>query len=287
MRQFKKITIVGVGLIGGSVGLAAKAKGVSDEVIGVFRHKSTLKKALKYKAVDRGTLDLRAGVKDAAIIVLAAPVHTIPKLAREVAGYAKRGAVITDVGSTKVWIVKVIEDILKSRPSIFFVGAHPMAGSEQQGVEHARHDLLEGAPCIITKTGRTDERALKSVTLFWKSLGSNVTIMNPLEHDRAVSLISHLPHIVAFSLAGAVPEKMLKFAAEGFRDTTRAAASDPGLWADIFLTNKGEIAKAGKLFEKYYKKVIRAILKGSYPETIRALAAAKGKRDKARLWQTG
>lgn len=280
MKKFDKIAIIGVGLIGGSVGLAAKAKGASGEVIGVFRHKSTLKKALKYKAVDRGTLDVRAGVGDADLIVLAAPVHEIPLLAREVMRHAKPGAIITDVGSTKVWIVKAIEDILRSRPSIFFVGAHPMAGSEQQGVEHARYDLLEDAPCIITKTGRTDARALKSVMLFWKSLGSKVKIMKPLEHDRAVSLISHLPHIVAFSLAGSVPEEMLKYAAEGFRDTTRVASSDPKLWADIFLTNKNEIARAGRLFQEYYNKVIEAISKDSYPATVRALAAAKGKRDK-------
>ena len=280
MRLFNKITIIGVGLIGGSVALAAKKKGVAGEIVGVFRHRSTLKKALKYKAVDRGTLDVRAGVKDADLIVLAAPVQQIPKLAREVTRYAKPGAIITDVGSTKVWIVKVIEDMVMSRPSVYFVGAHPMAGSEQQGVEHARHDLLEGAPCIVTKTGRTNARALKSVILFWKSLGSKIKVMRPLEHDRAVSLISHLPHIVAFSLAGSVPEGMLKFAAEGFRDTTRVASSDPRLWADIFLTNKSEIVKAGKLFEKYYNKVIGAVLKGSYPATVRALAAAKGKRDK-------
>jgi prephenate dehydrogenase len=156
-----------------------------------------------------------------------------------------------------------------------------MAGSERAGVEFSRADLLEGSPCIVTKTGRTDKGALLGVVGFWKALGANVSVMSPASHDRSVALISHLPHIVAFGLAGAVPVKELKYAAEGFKDTTRVAMSDPELWADIFLSNRREVVKSAAAFEKYYKKIVRAIAKGKYPETVRLLKRAKAVRDNA------
>ena len=280
MKKINKIAIIGVGLIGGSIGLALKNRHLAKEVIGVFRRSSTLKKALICKAVDKGTMNIEDGIKDADLIILASPVYKIPALAAEAAKYAKKGAIITDTGSTKAWIVKEIERIIRRRPSLFFVGSHPMAGSERQGVESARSDLVNGAPCIVTKTKNTDARALKKVINLWKALGANVKVMDPARHDRAVSLVSHLPHIVAFSLAGAVPEKMLEYAAEGFRDTTRVASSDPKLWADIFLTNKREIRKAGKMFERYYSGVMKSILKGDYPGTVGLLKSAKSKRDR-------
>ncbi len=280
MKKFNKIAIIGVGLIGGSVGLAVKRKGVAGEVIGVFRRNSTLSKALRCKAVDKATLDIKAGVKGADLIVLAAPVYSIPPLAREAIKYAKSGAVIIDVGSTKAWIVKEIEKMARASGSVFFVGSHPMAGSEHAGVEFAKKDLLEGAPCIVTRTINTNAKVLKRVVKFWASLGAKVKIMSPAMHDRSVSLISHLPHMVAFGLAGAVPIKDLSYAAEGFKDTTRVASSDPHLWADIFLTNRKEIIRAGKMFEKYYSNIIKAVSKGNYSETVKLLKAAKSKRDK-------
>ena len=155
-----------------------------------------------------------------------------------------------------------------------------MAGSDRSGVEFAREDLFEGAPCIVTKTGKTDSPALKKVAEFWRGTGSRVSILTPSGHDKSVSLISHLPHIVAFSLAGSVPLREIKYAAEGFKDTTRVASSDPELWADIFLTNKKEIARACRSFEKYYSAISRAIKSGDHGATVRLLKAAKSKRDK-------
>lgn len=280
MKIFNKIAIIGVGLIGGSIGRGIRKKGLAKEVLGVFRHSSTLKKALKYKAIDKGTMHIKNGVKDADLIILAAPVYSIPPLAREALKYAKAGAIITDVGSTKSWIVKEIERMAIASGSVFFVGSHPMAGSEHAGVEFAKEDLLEEASCIVTKTVNTNAKALKRVVKFWTSMGAKVKIMSPAAHDRSVSLISHLPHIVAFGLAGAVPIKDLPFAAEGFKDTTRIASSDPHLWADIFLTNQKEIIRAVGVFEKYYGDIIKAISKGDYSETVRLLKAAKCKRDK-------
>lgn len=278
--KFNRVAIIGVGLIGGSIGLTVKKRRLAKEVVGVFRRKSTLKKALKRGAVDRAAMSVKEGVADADLIILATPVSLIPSMAREIIKYAKKGAVVTDVGSTKKWIIDKVEGpFARSHKGLFFVGSHPMAGSEHAGVEFARADLLDGSPCIVTKTAKTNAAALGKVAGFWKALGAKVNVMSPAAHDKSVSLISHLPHIVAFGLAGAVPIKELKYAAEGFKDTTRVASSDPRLWADIFLSNRKEIARSGRIFEKYYKKLIAAVSKGKYPETVRLLEKAKAVRD--------
>lgn len=280
MLKFKKVAIIGVGLIGGSIGLAIRKRHIAKEVVGVFRHKSTLRRALKARAINKGSMSIAEGVKGASLIVIASPVHCIPALVKEAIKHAKSGAVITDAGSTKSWIVSEVEKNLNLSARASFVGSHPMAGSEHAGVEFARENLLEDAPCIVTRSAKTNKLALKKVVNFWSSLGAKVKIMSPAAHDRSVSLISHLPHIVGFSLAGSVPEKELICAAEGFKDTTRVASSDPKLWADIFLTNKKEILKAGRLFEKYYKRILKAVSGGDYSKTVNILKKAKTKRDK-------
>jgi prephenate dehydrogenase len=280
MRRFGKITIIGVGLIGGSIGLAIKKRKLAAKVIGVFRRKTTLKKALTCRAVDIGTLDLKEGVRDADLVIVATPVSSIPRLIIEAARHVKKGAVITDAGSTKSWIVSEVEKRLGGSEKARFVGSHPMAGSEQTGVESAGGDLFDGSPCIVTKTAKTDRSSLEKVVSLWKALGARVTVMDPPTHDRTVSLISHLPHIVAFSLAGAVPAKELPYAAEGFRDTTRVASSDAKLWADIFLTNRKEAVNAGRAFEGYYGKLIAAIAGGKRKEVLKLLEEARLKRGK-------
>ncbi len=279
MKLFNRVTIIGVGLIGGSIGLAIKKHGLAKEVTGVFHHRATLKKALKRKAVDKGVMDIRRGVRNADLVILATPVSSIVRLGREAIEYAKPGAIITDVGSTKKWVVEQMEKAARLS-SVKFVGSHPMAGSEHAGVDFARFDLIEGTPCIVTKASGTDTKALDKVINFWKGLGGKVKVMTPAEHDRSVALVSHLPHIVAFSLAGAIPEKDMMYAAEGFKDTTRVASSDPSLWADIFLTNKKEALKACRLFETAYKNILKALSAEDYKGIIKALSIAKSKRDK-------
>lgn len=279
MTQFKRVTIIGVGLIGGSIGLAIKRHKCARQVIGVFRHKATLKKALKARAIDKGVMDIRSGVKDADLVIIATPVHFIPAVVKEVARSAKPGAIVTDAGSTKEWIVGTVDAMLRSRKDISFVGSHPMAGSEHAGVEFAKSDLFEGSACIVTKTSKTDRGAIKRIVDFWESIGGRVTVMSPAEHDRTVSLISHLPHVVAFSLAGAVPLDQTRYAAEGFKDTTRVASSDPDLWADIFLTNPKAILSAGRMFNKTYSDLLKAISKNDRRRTVAILKKAKTKRD--------
>lgn len=277
MARFNRIAIIGVGLIGGSIGLAVRKRGLAKEVVGIFRHSSTMRRALRHKAIDTGTMDIAQGVKGADMVIICSPVHAIPALARQAARFVKAGAVITDVGSTKSWIVGRMEKLLAKSPAMF-VGSHPMAGSERTGVEFARADLFDGSPCIVTKTARTGSRALAKVAGFWKALGARTRTMAPGEHDRMVALISHLPHVVAFSLAGAVPERSLDYAAEGFRDTTRIASSDPELWADIFMTNRGQILKSARLFRRYYDAVVSSISRGDRRSMTRAMASARRKR---------
>jgi len=280
MKTFDKIAIVGVGLIGGSIGLAVKKRKLAGSVVGIFRKNSTLKKALKRGAITAATMDLAEGVKGADLIIIASPVSSIPCLAKELLKHVKDGSVITDVGSTKAWITKEIAGALKRRKDVFFIGSHPMAGSERAGVEFARQDLLEGSPCIVTKDKFTDKIALRKVMAFWKSLGAKVNVMTPDEHDRSVSLVSHLPHLVAFGLALAVPDRDLKYAAEGFKDTTRVASSDPELWADILLSNRVHILKAAASFGATYKKLVCSLSKNDYAGIVRLIKAAKSKRDR-------
>lgn len=280
MRQFNRITIIGVGLIGGSIGLGIKKHGAAKEVIGVFRHKATLKKALKRRAIDKGAMSIKEGVEGADLIILATPVFSIPCVAAEAIRYAKKGAIITDSGSTKRWVSKKIEEMLGRRSGIFFVGSHPMAGSEKTSVVYAKEDLLDGSPCIVTKTLKTDKRSLDRITDFWRSLGAKVKIMSPAGHDRSVSLISHLPHLVVFSLSGAVPQKELIYAAEGFKDTTRIASSDPGLWADIFLSNRSEVLRSAGIFERYYRKLVGILAKGDHSKMVKLLKEARAKRNR-------
>jgi prephenate dehydrogenase len=274
MKRFEKVTIIGVGLIGGSIGLGIKKKGLAEEVVGVFRRSSTLKRALKCRAIDNGTLSMEEGVKGADLIIIATPVSLIPSMAGEAMRYAKKGALITDVGSTKKWIVSRIEPM-----GGLFVGSHPMAGSEHAGVEFARPDLLQGSPCIVTKTTKTDSGTLAAIVDFWKALGARTSVLSPEAHDRSVALISHLPHIVAFSLAGAVPAKELPYAAEGFKDTTRVAMSDPELWADIFLSNRREISKSIDVFERYLNSLKKAIMNNKHKQVVKLLEKAKAVRD--------
>lgn len=279
MTRFNRITIIGVGLIGGSIGLAVKKKRLAKEVIGVFRRRSTAERALRHNAVDKTAMTVRDGVKDADLIILATPVSSIPALCREAIKYAKKGAVITDVGSTKKWLVDRVEKMARKNKAVLFVGSHPMAGSEHTGVEFAKPGLLKDSPCIVTKTSGTNKNALTAVVNFWKALGAKVSVMTPENHDRSISQVSHLPHLVAFGLAGAVSAKDLVYAAEGFKDTTRVASSDATLWADIFLSNKKEVLRSARMFEKQYKKIVRALSKEDYSKVVKLLEQAKRIRD--------
>ena len=243
--QIRNITILGVGLIGGSLGLALKAKGFRGEITGLGRRMQTLDIALKRGAVDNTTTDFHAGIYDADLVVIGTPVDLIPRMVERIAeirGSNVQPLLITDVGSIKGQIVKEIENFLTAT-DLHFVGSHPMAGSEKTSVAAARPDLFDGAKCIVTPTDNTHPQVLKLITNLWQFVDTQVCHLSPTEHDLLIAGASHLPHLIASILTNTVGEigndtvKALDFAATGFRDTTRIAAGSPQLWRAIFMQN--------------------------------------------------
>jgi prephenate dehydrogenase len=275
--MFNTVTIIGVGEIGGSLGKDIKKRRLAKTVIGIGRRRSSLRKAKRVGAVD-GTYrvnSMKRGVKDADLIILATPVGTIVELGRLAAAYAKKGAIITDVGSTKKSIVEGLEKALPGH--VCFVGAHPMAGSEKGGPESATADLFKGRDCFLTKTKRTDPAALKEVQRFWKRLGARTILVSLKEHDRIVAHISQMVHLVASGLVIAAGDA-LPYAASGFRDTTRIALSDPGLWKDICATNDTCITEALDRLIAVLKSFRNAISKKQSSRIGSMLAKARGLR---------
>ena len=248
--MIRRLAIVGLGLLGGSVAKAARAESLAREIVGIGRNQANLALALGQGAVDAVTTDLREGLSSADMVVLATPVATLEGQMPAVWEAALPQALITDVGSTKAAIVRVAEKLCAAKP-LDFVGSHPMAGSNLSGFAVSRADLFRGATIILTPTDRTSPDAVKRVTEFWEAAGGRVVTMDPANHDRAVAAISHLPHLVADALVDAVVRmdpQFLDVAARGFKDTTRIAASSPTVWREIFEENRDALAEAVAVF---------------------------------------
>ena len=242
-----QVCIVGLGMMGGAVGMAARRAGVAARVTGVADSADTIERARVKGAVDDATLDLRAAVRDADLVVLCVPVRTILDAANAVIPACREGTVITDIGSSKNMIVRQVEILLhKHKSRAFFVGSHPVAGSEKKGIEAADQVNLSGAPCVITPTPHTDIEAYRRVEEFWKALGLRTLRLAPDEHDAVLARSSHLPHILASALVSIQTDRSLEISGPGLRDMTRLAGSDPAMWADIAEQNAPEIAKACK-----------------------------------------
>lgn len=275
-----RLSIVGLGLLGGSVAKAARAASLAQEVVGVGRNRQNLELALQERAVDRITTDLAEGVHGADMIVLATPVATLERQLPGVWQAASAQALLTDVGSTKAGIVKAAEALGASRP-LDFVGSHPMAGSNLSGFSVARADLFNGATVILTPTDRTPSDAVKRVTEFWEAMGGRVTIMDPATHDRAVAAISHLPHLVVDALVAAVVDmdpRFLDVAARGFKDTTRIAASDPAVWREIFQQNRAALGEAVGAFRGALERLEGLLESGNDAAIEAALEAIRKTR---------
>ncbi|MFH1380923.1 MAG: prephenate dehydrogenase [Candidatus Omnitrophota bacterium] len=277
--MFNKIAIVGVGLIGGSIGLAVRKQKLAGSVVGICRRECSRLEAIKNKAVDRATLDLKAGIKNADLVILAVPVGRILGLSIECLKHMKEGAILTDVGSTKKNIITVLEKSASGR-KVNVIGSHPMAGSDRSGVENASGNLFNGATLILTKTKNTDGKSILRLEKFWKGLGSRVLILSPEKHDKDASLASYLPHIVSFVLSSSQTKDSLKFAAGSLKDTTRVAASDTDLWTDIFLSAREQSLNSIDIFVKNLKKLKSAILKKDKNAIKKFLIKAKKIRSK-------
>jgi prephenate dehydrogenase len=272
------LTIIGVGLIGGSLGLAAKQHGAVRRVIGMGRDERTLERAAALGAIDEHTTSLAEAVRTADLVIVCTPVDRVAKDVLAVADAAPPRAVITDAGSTKGNIVQALTGKL-TRQQAAFVGSHPLAGSEKKGAAHARGDLFENRLVIITPTPETDGEAIGTVELFWQKLGARVCRMDPFEHDVALAYTSHLPHAVAAALAGVTPSGWLGLTAGGFRDTTRIAGGDPELWQAIFQANREAVLKSVADFETRMANFRTALENNDSAALIHWLAEGKKVRD--------
>ncbi len=234
-----RISIIGVGLLGGSIGLAVKSNALPFHVVGYGHRRSTLDKALEVGAIDEASDDLAAAVSGASLVILCTPVLLFDQILKTIAPALADNTIVTDVGSTKRSVVQQAESALP--PHASFVGSHPMAGSEKRGVEYARPDLFQGALCITTPSINTSTTALEQVEQFWRSIGMRITRLSPIDHDRLLADVSHLPHALAAALVNLQDEAALRLAGKGFLDATRIAGGDGALWRDILLDNRDNV----------------------------------------------
>ena len=257
---FKKITIIGVGLIGGSFGLALKENRPNFKIVGVDKQE-VIKKAIARGAIDEGTVNLEEGVKEADVVIMATPVKTILGLLPQINSFLKKGCLVTDTGSTKAKIIETANQVLPQ--DIHFIGGHPMTGSEEYGIESANPHLFQDRTYILTPTKKSNLIAIEKIFSLVKMIGANKLVLNPLDHDRIVGVVSHLPQIMAVSLINMVSELVqkennnnyFKAVGEGFKDMTRIALSPCKIWEDICDTNKEAILEMIQQFKQYLNLV--------------------------------
>ena len=241
--MFPQVTIVGPGLLGASLAMALRARNLSERIVIWARNPERIEQCMGMQWCDRAEEDLAKAVKGSSVVVVCTSVASISSLVSEIMSHTSEGMIVTDVGSVKGPICASAEKSARGASGAF-VGSHPMAGSEKSGMDHAKADLFEGKPCIITPQEDTPDNATQAVRAFWEALGMKVYSMSPPEHDRSVAHLSHLPHLVSSSLAhclDATPGEWKKLAGRGLLDTTRIAEGDPGLWEQIMAMNKSHL----------------------------------------------
>jgi prephenate dehydrogenase len=281
MNRYDTVAIIGVGLIGGSIGLALLKRQISRHVIGIGRNSNSLNKALAGGCVTKATTDLRTGVKQAQLIVVCTPVDQIAAHVAEAGRHCPFGSPITDVGSTKAAWIPAAEAGLISRfgTQVPFVGSHPIAGSEKTGPEAASADMFESRTVVVTPTPASDPDSTAAIECFWQLLGARVVRMNPEEHDRSLAYTSHLPHLVAAALAHSTPPDELDLTGTGWQDTTRIAAGDAELWRQILLANRGGTLLALADFERVLVEYRSALESADGAKLAELLAEGKRRRD--------
>jgi len=281
--HWNKVTLAGVGLLGGSLGLALKQRRLARQVDGLVRRRVSLGECDRLGVVDQATRDPLRAAEGADLIVLCTPIGRMRETLDRMLPALKRGAIVTDVGSVKSPVVKDLEPLV-ARAGGCFVGSHPMAGAEKTGPAAARSDLFVNAVCVVTPTRQSPPRAVKQVEAFWKSVGCRTVRLTPNLHDDLVSRTSHLPHVVAAGLVNHVlnparPKAQAMLCASGFRDTTRIASSSPAMWRDIALANGQNLARVLGVFIEHLQALRRALEKGDMKTIETFFDKAKAKRD--------
>ena len=266
MTLFRQITICGVGLIGGSLALAAREQKLVGRIVGLGRTQANLEVARSRGMLDEVTRDPAEAARGADLVMLAVPIRTMPATLAAMLPHLPSNAVITDVGSVKGWVVRELEPMLK--PGMSLVAAHPLAGKETTGAGAADRDLFAGRRVIVTPSASSTPEAVDKIEKLWRAAGANVEKMDPDAHDRILARASHLPQIVASALAASLAEERVsgrlaaEFGAGGLRDTTRIAASSPEMWRDICLTNRDAILSALRLFGASFAEFERLVEAG-------------------------
>ncbi|MBN8969898.1 MAG: prephenate/arogenate dehydrogenase family protein [Rhizobiales bacterium] len=264
---FKRIALIGFGLIGGSIARAARAQGLAGEIVVTARSPATRARVQELGVVDRVVETNAEAVKDADLVILCIPVGACGPVAADIAPHLKAGAIVSDVGSVKSMVVREMGPHLPD--NVHFIPAHPVAGTEHSGPDSGFAELFINRWCILTPPPGTDPAAVEKLATFWRAIGANVEIMAAEHHDLVLAVTSHLPHLIAYTIVGTADEledvtqaEVLKFSAGGFRDFTRIAASDPTMWRDIFLANKDAVLEMLGAFQEDLSKLTRAIRRG-------------------------
>ena len=263
---FKRLLIVGVGLIGGSLGLAAKARGLVEQVVGFGRTEANLKIALERGSIDTYTFDPAEAAQGTDVMLLAVPVEATGPVMQQFLPYLPSGCIVTDAGSVKAPIIETLEALLP--PSLPCVAAHPIAGTENAGAAAAFETLFDGSMCVLTPTNETDRTAVARVRALWEGVGMRVEEMDAEVHDRVLAQISHLPHLIAFSVMNGLLQSSIEkvdplaYAGSAFADLTRVAASPIEMWRDICLANREALLAAITSFEAALARIKAAVAEG-------------------------
>ncbi|PDQ21016.1 prephenate dehydrogenase [Mesorhizobium sanjuanii] len=262
--MFDKIALVGIGLIGSSLARVIRREGLARHVAIATRSETTLARARQLDLGSSYTMDAREAVRDADLVIVSVPVGSSGEVAEEIAPALKKGAILTDVGSTKASVIAQIEPHVPD--GVHFIPGHPLAGTEKSGPDAGFAELFENRWCIFTPLPGTDPAALEKLSEFWRRCGSNIDTMDPQHHDMTLAIVSHLPHIIAYNIVGTADDlqsvtksEVIKYSASGFRDFTRLAASDPTMWRDVCLHNKDAILEMLARFSEDLSSLQRAI----------------------------
>jgi len=276
VKDLRQITVIGLGLLGGSITSTVLRTFAGVKTVGYSHRAATRAKARQLAVAAEIVDDISQSVSEADLVILATPICTFEKVFSAIADALPRGCIVTDVGSTKVlahrWAAK------KLPRTVRYAGSHPIAGSEQRGVEFARDDLFDRADCILTVTKKTSRQAVQTLKKFWSGLGCSVKLMTPAEHDRIFANISHLPHVTAAALINSNKAEDLKFAGKGFIDTSRIASGSANIWADVLLTNVKNTTRGIDRITAELLKLKKAITGGDKKQIEKLLRSARDKR---------
>ena len=268
--------MIGLGLLGGSITLAALRCLAGVKVIGYTHRPATRRKARRLAVATEIVDDMDSSIANSDLVILATPISTFEKIFSQIASALPAGCIVTDVGSTKIlphrWAARTLPE------TVHYVGSHPIAGSEQRGVEFARDDLFDQAACILTTTKKTSAPAIQTLKRFWSDLGCRVKLMTPAEHDKIFAYVSHLPHLTAAALINTTSTEQLKFAGRGFIDTSRIASGPANIWADVLLTNPNNTARGIDKIIAELGKLKKAIKAGNKKQIEKLLQKARAKR---------